>query len=78
MLKLYDPRWIDDRCDRLWSPSLEAAARAAWREKKWNGMDLLYDDDDTVEGSMNNLTIGLQSREVFSSTIARQEAVPIA
>ena len=44
VLKLYDPRWIDDRCDRLWSPSLEAAARAAWREKKWDGMDLLYDD----------------------------------
>ena len=50
VLKLYDPRWIDDRDDyHSWSPSLEAAARAAWSEKRWNGLNLLDDDDDGEE-----------------------------
>jgi hypothetical protein len=51
VLKLYDPRWIDDRDDhdQPWSPSREAAARAAWSEKRWNGLNLLDDDDEDYD-----------------------------
>lgn len=39
VLKLYDCRWIDDRDSEnlAWSPSREAAARTAWREKRRDG-----------------------------------------
>lgn len=43
VLKLYDRRCIDDREERLWSPSREVIARAAWRDKKWIGKTEPYD-----------------------------------
>lgn len=44
VLKLYDRRYIDDRREQVWSPSREIAARAAWREKRWDGVEIIEGD----------------------------------